>query len=186
MHVRDRIRELRRVRAADLAPNPKNWRVHPEAQRNALRGILAEIGFADALLARELPDGRLLLIDGHLRAETTPEQQVPVLVLDLNEAEADRLLATLDPLCAMADNDHEALSRLVNEVDFESEAVRSMLAELTAGLKQAAETAVDVGSQAEAFQRRLSILIECRDEDQQRELLERFHNEGLTCRALIA
>jgi hypothetical protein len=81
IRIRDRIRELRRVRASELVLNPKNWRRHPKAQVDALRGLLAEIGYADALLARELVDGRLMLIDGHLRAETTPDAEVPVLVL---------------------------------------------------------------------------------------------------------
>jgi len=72
MQIRDRIKELRRVRAKDLLPNPRNWRVHPKVQAAALRGLLAEVGYAGALLARELPDGKLQLIDGHLRAETTP------------------------------------------------------------------------------------------------------------------
>lgn len=102
MQIRDRIKELRRVKAADLRPNPRNWRTHPQEQQDALRGILAEVGFADALLARELPDGSLELVDGHLRAETTPDLEVPVLVLDLNEAEAAKVLATLDPLAAMS------------------------------------------------------------------------------------
>jgi hypothetical protein len=65
------------VRARDLLPNPKNWRRHPKVQANALRGLLNEIGIADALLARELPDGRLQLIDGHLRAATMPDEEVP-------------------------------------------------------------------------------------------------------------
>jgi len=72
MHIRDRIKDFRRVSASLLCPNPKNWRTHNTRQRNVLKGILAEIGYADALLARELPDGSLQLIDGHLRAETTP------------------------------------------------------------------------------------------------------------------
>ena len=75
--IRDRILELRRVAARELMPNPKNWRRHPARQAAALRGLLEEIGYAYALLARELPDGRLMLIDGHLRAETTPDQLVP-------------------------------------------------------------------------------------------------------------
>jgi hypothetical protein len=29
MNIRDRIKELRRVRAGDLRPHPKNWRKHP-------------------------------------------------------------------------------------------------------------------------------------------------------------
>jgi hypothetical protein len=44
MRVRDRIVELRRVRAGDLRPHPKNWRTHPKHQQEALRGILASCG----------------------------------------------------------------------------------------------------------------------------------------------
>ena len=88
--------------AAELRPNPRNWRTHSPAQRNALQGMLAEVGYAGALLARELPDGSLELIDGHLRAETTPDMPVPVLVLDVNEAEANKILAIHDPLAGLA------------------------------------------------------------------------------------
>lgn len=127
MFIRDRIKELRRVEARQLIPNAKNWRTHPESQKNALRGLLAEIGFADALLARELPDGRLELIDGHLRAETTPDMRVPVLVLDVNEEEADKLLATLDPLAAMAGKNDEMFSELADTLRTENHAVRDLL-----------------------------------------------------------
>jgi hypothetical protein len=130
MQIRDRVRELRRVRAGDLTPNPKNWRTHPKAQADALRGILAEVGYADALLARELPDGSLILVDGHLRAETTPEQEVPVLVLDIDEAEADKLLLSLDPLAALAETNAVALDSLLREVDTGSEGLQQMYANL--------------------------------------------------------
>lgn len=116
MKIRDRIRELRRVPASDLLPNPKNWRTHPKAQQDALRGVLAEVGMADACLARELPDGSLMLIDGHLRAETAADATVPVLVLDVTEAEADKILATLDPLAAMAEQDSEVLASLFKDL----------------------------------------------------------------------
>jgi len=130
MQIRDRVRELRRVRAGDLTPNPKNWRTHPKAQADALRGILAEVGYADALLARELPDGSLILVDGHLRAETTPDQEVPVLVLDIDEAEADKLLLSLDPLAALAETNAVALDQLLREVDTGSEGLQQMYADL--------------------------------------------------------
>src|SRR5688500_12541179 len=74
--IRDRIKDFRRVPASELLPNPKNWRLHPKPQQDAMRGVLAEIGYADALLARELPDGSLELIDGHLRRDVTPDQVV--------------------------------------------------------------------------------------------------------------
>jgi len=110
---RDRIRELRRVKAADLRPNPKNWRKHPKVQADALRGVLSEIGQADALLVRELPDGTLMIIDGHLRAETMPDSIVAVLVLDVTEEEADKLLLTIDPLATMAESDPERMASLL-------------------------------------------------------------------------
>ena len=130
MKIRDRIKELRRVPASELLPNPKNWRTHPKSQQDALRGVLSEVGFADAAIARELPDGTLMLIDGHLRAETAADSKVPVLVLDVTEEEADKLLVTLDPLAAMADTNAEALESVLGSVETNSEAVSEMLSRL--------------------------------------------------------
>jgi DNA modification methylase len=79
------------------------------------------------LLARELPDGRLQLIDGHLRAKTTPDVEVPVLILDLDEHESDKLLLTLDPLAAMAETDAERIAALLKTVGTGNEAVENLL-----------------------------------------------------------
>jgi hypothetical protein len=128
--IRDRIKELRRVKASELHPNPKNWRTHPKQQLDALRGILAEVGFAGAELARELPDGSLQLIDGHARAEIAGDAEIPVLVLDVTESEADKILATFDPLGAMAEADAGKLEELLREVQTGSEALAEMLSEL--------------------------------------------------------
>jgi hypothetical protein len=125
--IRDRVRELRRVKVSELVPNPKNWRRHPKEQAAALKGLLAEVGYADALIARELPDGRLMLIDGHLRAETTKNAMVPVLILDVSEAESDKLLLTLDPLAAMALADREQVMALLDTVRTDSQAVGALL-----------------------------------------------------------
>lgn len=127
MHIRDRIRELRRVPANQLRPNPRNWRVHPESQHNALRALLAEIGMATAVLARELDDGSLMLIDGHLRTETLGSEIVPVLVLDVDEQEANKLLVTLDPLASMAEANTDELEALIQELDFENDTVTQMV-----------------------------------------------------------
>jgi DNA modification methylase len=133
MIIRDRIKELRRIPARELLPNPKNWRAHPPAQRESLQGLLAELGYCDATIARELPDGKLQLIDGHLRCEVTPDTEVPVLVLDVTEAEADKLLVTLDPLASLAEANRDALTSLLAAVDTDSAAVQAMLADLGAG-----------------------------------------------------
>jgi DNA modification methylase len=138
LKIRDRIRELRRVPASELRPNPKNWRTHPQAQADALRGVLAEVGIADAVLARELDDGTLMLLDGHLRVETMGDQILPVLVLDVDEAEGDKILATLDPLAAMAESDAAKLDSILRDVDTGSPELQQMLADLAddAGLYQ--------------------------------------------------
>lgn len=127
MKIRDRIKELRRVPGSQLAPNPKNWRTHPAAQLDALRGVLAEVGFAGAHLARELADGSLQLIDGHARAEIVGDAVVPVLVTDLTEQEADKILATFDPIGAMAGADKGKLADLMESVRFDSPALEAML-----------------------------------------------------------
>lgn len=120
MKIRDRIKEFRRVKASELIPHPQNWRLHPESQQNALRAILAEVGYVDAIMARETPDG-LQIIDGHLRAETTPDTEVPVLVVDLDDEEAKKVLATFDPISGLAGTDEEMLQRLLDDLEFESD-----------------------------------------------------------------
>jgi hypothetical protein len=125
--IKDRIRELRRVPASQLAPNPKNWRTHSDAQRNAIKGILAEVGYAGAILARELPDGSLQLIDGHARTEVSGNSLVPVLILDVTEDEANKILATFDPLGAMAGQDEQAFMDLMQKINIQDEALNAML-----------------------------------------------------------
>ena len=115
LSIRDRVIDFRRVPAGELRANEKNWRLHPDGQRSALMAMLNDIGFAGALLAREV-DGKLELLDGHLRADIAADSQVPVLVTDLNDQEATKLLATYDPLSAMAEVDMEALGKLVVEI----------------------------------------------------------------------
>ena len=124
---RDRIKELKRVRASELKTNPKNWRTHPESQASALKGVLSEVGWADAVLARETADG-LELIDGHLRKEIAPDELVPVLILDVDEAEADKILLTHDPLAAMAEANTFQLEQLIQSIETDSEELEAMIA----------------------------------------------------------
>ena len=183
MLIKDRIKELRRVKASELLPNPKNWRTHPTNQKNALKGVLAEVGYADALIARELEDGTLQLLDGHLRAETTPDQEVPVLVLDVNEAEADKILATLDPLSAMAGKNEELLADLLTGIETESEALQDLLNQ-TLGQPTLPDDETDKPAKDAFIPELFQVVIECEDESQQEELYNRLQAEGLKCRLL--
>lgn len=183
MQIRDRIKDFRRVRADSLRPHPRNWRTHPQAQQDALRGVLAEIGYADALVTRELADGSLELLDGHLRAELTPEQMVPVLVLDVSEDEALKLLATLDPLTAMAETNAEVLRGLIDDVTTDNAAVRGLLDSLASEnplARDLREQPLEEVTIPASFQ----VVVQCDDEAQQRSVFERMTAEGFKCRVL--
>ncbi len=138
-----------------------------------MKAVLAEVGYADALLARETPDGGLLLIDGHLRAETTPDQEVPVLILDVDEAEADKLLATLDPLSAMAGADDAKLAELLQSVKTEQLPfpAQEMLTRLAGDAASVSEAAVPADENPN-LETRYAIVVNCESEQQQLELLE--------------
>src|SRR5437773_1230589 len=133
MSFPDRIKELRRVKAAELLADPLNWRRHPEAQRRALQAVLEQIGMADALLAREV-SGHLVLIDGHLRWDLDPEAMLPVLVLDVSEEEAATRLATLDPLAGMAVADPERLAALLAQAVVPDEVLATSLWSMAGGV----------------------------------------------------
>jgi hypothetical protein len=192
MQIRDRIKELRRVRADALRPNPRNWRLHPPEQQDALRGVLAEVGYADALLARELADGTLMLIDGHLRAETTPDAVVPVLILDVDEQEADKILLTHDPLAGMAGVSEQHLQALLAEVQTESAAVRSMLDDIaqsapghvSAVAGSAGGPPAHVVPPEVTIPESYQVVVECRDESDQQTVFEKMRAEGYRCRVL--
>lgn len=186
--IRDRVRELRRVRAGELLPNPRNWRKHPDAQQAALRAVLDEIGFAGALLARECDDGRLELIDGHLRASTLPDTEVPVLVVDLTADEARLLLAVHDPIAAMAETDAGVLKDVLGTIEIRQAAIAEMLDEL---LNEATARPIEIDLSRDAqtppspeLRDSFQLLVECADEDEQRVLFERLVAEGRKCRVL--
>lgn len=105
---RNRVKELRMVRAGDLIPDENNWRRHGEKQQRMLERELERVGFAGAVLVRETPQG-LKLIDGHLRAGVSVDAIIPALVTDVDEREAAELLMTFDAIGGMAEADFEKL-----------------------------------------------------------------------------
>jgi hypothetical protein len=77
------------------------------------QALYAEVGFARSLLAYELPDGRLKLLDGHLRRDLDPDMEVDIEVLDVNDDEARALLLSIDPLAALAQTQEQLRDRLL-------------------------------------------------------------------------
>jgi hypothetical protein len=181
--IRNRIKDHRRVRAGDLVPHELNFRLHPEQQRAALQALYEEVGFARSLLAYELPDGRLKLIDGHLRRELDPEMLVDVEVLDLSDAEARTLLLSIDPLAALAQTNAETHTRLRELTPSRSAALSALW---DAAQHNQAQAKAVLDQAARPVRDQFLILVECRDEEHQVELLEKFQSEGLACKALLS
>ena len=125
-----------------LLANPFNWRIHPAAQQNALSGVLKEVGLVQNVVANRTTGH---LVDGHLRvmlAMRENQPTVPVTWVELSEEEEHLILASLDPLAAMATADAGALDALLSSVQSGEAGVQAMLAELAAhsGLYDAGDT----------------------------------------------
>jgi hypothetical protein len=185
---RNRIKGHRRVRASDLVPHELNPRTHSEAQRRALAALYDEIGFARSLLAYELPDGRLKLIDGHLRRALDPDMEVDVEILDVSDAEARALLLSIDPLARLAGYDVQVLDALRAVTQSDSDVLNNLW-QTVAQQDEAVRSALlraESTKQEEAIPEQYLVLIECASEEEQVELLRRFRAEGLGCKALLS
>jgi hypothetical protein len=181
--MRNRIKAHLKVRFGDLVPHELNPRSHSEAQRAILNELYEEVGFARSVLAYELADGRLKLIDGHLRRDLTPDEILDVEVLDVTDSEARTLLLAIDPLAQLAGIDEQTQARLQQAVEQDSAACRSLRQalddeETSARSRQTAER----DTIAEQF----LVVVFCTDEEEQKALLARFQGEGLHCQAKLA
>jgi hypothetical protein len=127
---RSRIVDRGEAAPADLVANPRNWRGHPPAQRDALAGLLDQVGWVQDVVVNRRTGH---LVDGHLRVElarSRNETKVPVVYVDLSEEEEALVLVSLDPLAAMATADPEKLAALLGDAKANDEALRSMLTQL--------------------------------------------------------
>ena len=127
---RNRIVGTGEVPPDQLVANPANWRTHPQEQRQALSGGLSEIGWVAQVLVNRATGH---VVDGHLRVElaiSRDEPTVPVLYVELTEEEERLILATLDPIGAMADAEALALESLLADLEPADEGLRRFLGEL--------------------------------------------------------
>ena len=113
-----------------LAANPRNWRIHPKTQQAALAGALDEVGWVQQVMVNQRTG---FVVDGHARvalALTRGEAAVPVLYVDLDPDEEALVLATLDPIGAMATRDEAKLQALLAEGAVDDDGLASLLADL--------------------------------------------------------
>lgn len=177
---RNRIVDQGLERVDNLLANPKNWRVHPFSQQEALAGVLAQVGWVQTIIVNQRTG---CMIDGHLRAilaDRAGMTDVPVTYVDLSEEEEAIILATFDPLGALAGRDDEKLKELLAEC----KATDSRVGKLLDGLagRSAREYAEETESPADLY----GVIVECASEFDQVALLDRLTGEGFKCRALVS
>jgi DNA modification methylase len=127
---RDRIVGQGHEAPGDLIPNERNWRTHPKAQRDALAGLIDQVGVVAPVMVNRTTGH---LVDGHLRVELAlarGEATIPVSYVELTAEEEALVLVALDPLAAMAGTDDEKLAALLAEASADDEALAAMLARL--------------------------------------------------------
>ncbi len=135
---RNRIVRMGTIRAGDAQANEANWRVHPQSQQQALTGALNEVGWVTGVIvnlrsAEEWgrDQGVETIVDGHARIgealRVSEDTEVPVIYVDLSPSEERLVLATFDPLSAMAIPDKAQLESLLQEVQTGDAAVMAML-----------------------------------------------------------
>lgn len=118
-----------------------NWRIHPRLQQEALLGLLDSVGWVQDVIVNRRTDESWgvnqhveTMIDGHLRVMLAlregDEVAIPLTYIDLAPQEEALVLATLDPISAMAVADKERLDGLLREVETGDPALQEMLADL--------------------------------------------------------
>ena len=181
MQIRDRIKELRRVPAGSLRPNPRNWRMHPDSQRDALRGILAEVGYAGAVGPRTAR--RIAGIDRWAFAGGDDARRRGAGAgARRRRARGGQAAGHVRPAGGLGRNQRRGAAALLADVETENEALEKLLGELAAEIPTSADEPhlADASLPAELLQ----IVIECRGEDEQRDLFQELTGRGLNCRLL--
>ena len=166
-----------------LLANPRNWRIHPHEQEQALCGVLDEVGWVQRVVVNKRTG---FVVDGHLRiaaAITRGEKTVPVLYVDLSEDEEAKVLATFDPISGMAAMDADKFKELVSEIEFASADAEKAIA------SAADDAGVSVGDKQDQrdgaeLKSAFEVVVECDSEAQQRETFEQLKTEGKKCRLL--
>ena len=110
-----------------LLANPQNFRIHPKIQQDALESILDEIGWVDDVIVNKTTGH---IIDGHLRVELAikrKEKTIPVKYVELTEDEERIILATFDPISAMATQNNEMVNKLVESIKTTNQEIQTIL-----------------------------------------------------------
>lgn len=167
---------------ADLVPYALNNKDHPPAQIDRLAGFIREVGFRFPIAVDESDE----IIAGHgrlLAAQKLGMAEVPCMRhVGLSKREKMALRIADNRLAELAVTNQENLdAELAGLADagFDLELIGFDGLDLDSGDGSGA------GDDSAKVKDAWSIIVECANESEQANLLDRFETEGLKCRALI-
>jgi len=109
-----------------LLAHPDNFKIHWDAQMDALEGSIEDIGYIRSVTVSTKGH----VVDGHARiilALRNGEKSIPVEYVDLTEEEERKALLVMDPIAAMAGYDNEKLQATIASVHTDNENLASFL-----------------------------------------------------------
>jgi ParB-like chromosome segregation protein Spo0J len=178
------------VRTADipldeLTPFPGNAK---RGDVDAIRKSLRRNGQYRSLVVREIPDGPLIVLAGNhtmqgLAAEGHETARCEVVVCDDNTAR--RINLADNRTAELGENDKDALAELISYLDGDYEGT-GYTDEDVAALIVPPQLPEEGDAPIEDTEATWGVIVECLDEQQQTELLERLAAEGRRVRALMA
>lgn len=159
-----------------LLANPANFRRHPKHQQDALRSVLDSVGWVQDIIVNRTTGH---IVDGHLRVELALRhnaETVPVKYVQLSADEESLILATFDPIGAMAVADRDQWAALIETIETDDEALQRVLDDVQAIEPSPGER--DPLGDPDGW----VITITCDSQQHQSRLMERLTGEGLRCR----
>lgn len=123
-----------------LLANPYNWRVHPQHQQAAFLGVVHDVGVVQNIIVNKATGH---VVDGHMRvllAIKEGQRSIPITYVDLSEQEEAEILATYDPISAMAVADRELFAQTLRQFNTGAPAIQELASKMASDLKLIPQT----------------------------------------------
>src|SRR5690606_25030039 len=171
------------VETSKLVPWARNPRRNDKAVKKIAESI-KRFGFGAPIVARR-ENGEV--IAGHTRLKAAIRlklSHVPVRYLDLNERESHLLAMADNKLGELSEWDQAEVAKILSEYGLEEARIAGWdlaeLGKMAEDIDQEAGDAVAAGGGL-----KYQVVAECKDEEEQTELLERLESDGFRCKPLI-
>lgn len=187
-HIAEPLRHLA-VPIQCLALDPANARVHSAENLAAIRGSLRAFGQRKPIVVNR-QTGIVEAGNATLQAALAEGwTHIAAVYVDDDPAQAAAFAVADNRTAELGQWDQEALARLLDGLDLSDADLQRMLDDLAAELMppsdQPAPEKPSGPTRPSAEEVQYLVVIECKNEADQKALLERFEAEGLACKAMM-